>query len=367
MDNCEVLSCFDSYIGIKGCENETTCKHLVNDLPGISNELLDKIADGDQETYFDVFTKAKKYAINSLKDDVQETLLTSQTRYKFGSTVFTSEKSRVIKPIESLEHTEEYIGMLLTMADSKYILARYNSVSLYPLNECSVYAKIIDYESGETIFNSGETAIELTPNQTNVIEFDGFNVDCTNQRALILVLQRASGSNNLELAKLSCNRYKESDCKTCDPCDSIDSIGSGTVSDIPFEMLGLDQVNEFAIYPFGSNSETDLTIATPIENYICADIELICSIEQFICQNAERLASALVYKVGANLLEEKRGTFRTGNLAKGNLEFTMDKIEDYKKEYQIRLDKIVPTLPLSGDSMCWHCDNNSGAYYSSLV
>jgi hypothetical protein len=246
-------------------------------------------------------------------------------------------------------------------------LARFNSVSIYPTTESSVYAKIIDYETGETIFNSGETAIELIPNQVNIIEFDGFNIDCTNQRALILVLQRASGSNNLELAKLSCNRYKESDCKTCDPCDSIDSIGSGTVSEIPFEMLDLNQVNEFAIYPFASDSESDLTNATPIENYICADIELICSIEQFICQNAERLAGALVYKIGSNLLEEKRGGYRSNNFAKGNLEFTMDKIEDFKKEYQKRLDKIVPTLPLSGDSMCWYCDNNSGAYYSSLV
>jgi len=366
MDNCEVLSCFDSYIGIKGCQNETTCKHLVNDLPGISNELLDKIADGDQETYFDVFTKSKKTAINSLKDDVLEVLLRDKVRYNFENTLFQSETARIIKPIESVEFTDDFIGILLTTADSKYILAQVNSISIYPTATTSVYAKIIDYETGEHLFNTGETAIDLVANQINIIEID-FNIDCSNHRALMIVLQRAGDSPNLELSKLSCNRFQETGCKSCDPCNCLDSTGTATLSDIPFELLGLDEVNEFAIYPYSSESETDLSLATPIENFVCVDLELLCSIDQFICQNAQRLSSALVYKIGANLLEEKRGSYRVNLFAKGGLDFTLEKIDDFKKDYQKRIDKMVPTLPLSGDSMCWTCDKEVGVYVSSLI
>jgi len=367
MDNCEVLSCFDSFIGIKGCQNETTCKHLVNNLPGISNELLDKIADGDQETYFDVFTKAKRTAINSLKDDVLEVLLRDKVRYNFENTLFQSETARIIKPTESIEFTDDYIGILLTTADSKYILAQVNSISIYPTATSSVYAKIVDYESGETLFNSGETAIELVENEINVIEFGGLNIDCSNHRALMIVLQRAGASPNLELSKLSCNRFQENDCKSCDPCDCLDSTGNAVLSPIPYDLLGLDQVNEFAVYPYSSESETDLSLATPIENFICVDLELLCSIDQFICQNAKRLSSALVYKIGANLLEEKRGSHRVNLFAKGGLEFTMEKIDDFKKDYQKRIDKMIPTLPLSGDSMCWVCEKEVGVYVSSLI
>jgi len=139
------------------------------------------------------------------------------------------------------------------------------------------------------------------------------------------------------------------------------------LSHIPFDLLGLDEVNEFAIYPYSSESETDLSLATPIENFICVDLELLCSIDQFICQNAKRLSSALVYKIGASLMQEKIGSFRTGNWAKGNMEFTRDTMEDLKKEYQKRIDKIVTTLPLSGDSMCWVCEKEVGVYVSSLI
>jgi len=136
---------------------------------------------------------------------------------------------------------------------------------------------------------------------------------------------------------------------------------------IPFELLGLDQVNEFAIYPYSSESETDLSEATPIENFVCVDLELLCSIDQFICQNAERLASTLRYEIGANLLEEKRGSTRVNFFKNSNIAITEEREMKCRAAYQKRIDKMVPTLPLSGDSMCWTCDKEVGVFVSSLI
>lgn len=366
MDNCEVLSCFDSYVGVKGCHNETTCKFLVNDLTGMSTELLDKISDNERETYFDVFTKSKTMAINSLRDDVLEVLLRDKVRYKFENTLFETEKARIIKPIEVLVSDKDFVGTLLTTANSKYILAHVNSISFYPTAAGIVYAKIVDYETNEVLFSTGEAAIEIVPNQINKIVLD-YNIDCSESRALIVVLQRAGLSADFSLAKLSCNRFKEKDCSSCDLCECLDCSGNATAGVIHHELLGLDQVNEFALYNFKTDSLTDLSVFDSIENYISVDMGLICSIDQFICENAQRLSGALIYKIGANLMSEKLGGYRVNNFAKGGLEFTRDNKEYLQKEYQKRIDKIVPSLPLSGDSMCWACDKEVGVYIDSKI
>lgn len=366
MDNCDVLTCFDNLIGIKGCHDESICKIWVNDLDGISSELVDKIADGDAETYVDVFNKAKRAAINSLKDDILDVLLRDSVRVRFAETIYNSEKARLIRPANTDTFEGKYFGVVFTTTFSKYVIAKFKGITVYPTNNISVTKKLIDYETG-TVLWQGDGAFELVPNQKNNIVFD-YSIDCDNHRAVLAVLEAQNGQDiSFSFNELSCNRFKESKCHSCDPCDAVTGSGSSTVDPIPYELIGLDQNDAFGIYPFNSDLIDSLESLTAIDSFICADIDVICSIDQFICQNAERLANCLNHKIGANILKAKLGGFRLNDKAKGNLEFTKDTKDELLKEYMKILEKTAPNLPMTDVSMCWECDSEYGIYSTSLI
>lgn len=361
----DVNNCFDGIIGVKGCHNTQNAVLWVNDIEGMSNELMDKIADGDQETFYDVFKKCRTNAINQLKHDIKDVLLRATKRVKLNETIYKSEKARILRPIESNEFSETKIGILFTTADSKYIIGTFNSISLYPLVTTNCKAKLVDYETNEVLYESPEE-IALEANKINSIPINT-SIDSDNHRAIILVLERQSSDTEFNLGKLSCNRFKETKCKSCDPCESFDGYGKSTVSTIPHELIGLDQNNEFAIYPFVTNELTDISEFTAIENFVCVDVDIICSIEEFICQNASELGYAVTNKIAANILGEKMAGFRINNMAKGNLEYTKDLKDELNKTYRKVLELVVPNLPLDDVSMCWECDNKVGVYHESIV
>lgn len=365
MDNIELLACFSGIIGIKGCHDKSNPAYLVNDLNGMSTELVDKIADGDNETYLDVFNKCLKSGINSLREDILDVLLRDKRRLNFGETIYSSEKARIVRPYETETFNSNYIGVLLTTAESKYLFAQVNSLSVYPTTAIEVLPRIYDYESDSFIYTANET-ITLTANQLNTVEFD-FELNSNEHRAVMVILEKVNFGDSFELNLLSCNRFKESKCNSCDPCDSVSAYGIGNISSVNFTNIGLDKNNQFEILPFYSNVISDLEQIEAIKPFICLDIDLICSIDDFICQNAKRLANALNYKVGANILSEKLGGFRISNMAKGNLEFTRETKEELNKEYRKVLERVVPNLPLDGVSMCWECENEVGTWTDSMV
>jgi hypothetical protein len=358
-------NCFDGIIGVKGCHNTQNAVLWVNDIEGMSNELMDKIADGDQETFYDVFKKCRTNAINQLKHDIKDVLLRATKRVKLNETIYKSEKAMILRPIESNEFSETKIGILFTTADSKYIIGTFNSISIYPLVTTNCIAKLVDYETNEVLYESLEE-IALEANKINTIPINR-SIDSDNHRAIILVLERQSSDPEFNLAKLSCNRFKETKCKSCGPCESFNGYGQATINQIPHELVGLDQNNEFAIYPFVSEDLNDLWNFTAIENFICVGVDIICSIEEFICQNASELGYAVTNKIAANILGEKMAGFRINNMAKGNLEYTKDLKDELNKTYRKVLELSVPNLPLDDVSMCWECDNKVGVYHESMI
>lgn len=365
MDNCELSTCFDSVVGIKGCHEPASCKHYVNDLIGISTELVDKIADADFETYLDVFNTCKKNALNTLQTDVLDVLLRDKNRVRFENVLYNSETARIIRPFESETFDNAFIGVLLTTAKSKYSFVKFKSLSLFPTVTIKVIPKLFDYETNAFIW-SGTEELDLVANQVNEIIFDQ-TIDSNKHRALIAVLEIQPLSNVPSLNLLSCNRFDEHDCEVKNLCDCLDGYGESVLSEIPYSAIGLDEKDEFAIYPFVSDTLSDLSQAEIIKSFICVDLDIICSLESFLCENKERFADALKHKIGANIMDAKLGGFRLNNMAKGNLEYTAAKKDEYNLQYKNILTIIVPTLPLSGVSMCWKCDEKVGIYAESLV
>jgi hypothetical protein len=60
-DSSDILECLTGYIGMMGCGNEVPGSGLyINSLPGITMEMVDKIADAEQVTYVGVWVEVEK-------------------------------------------------------------------------------------------------------------------------------------------------------------------------------------------------------------------------------------------------------------------------------------------------------------------
>lgn len=59
-----ILECFTGFIGILGCNSATPGSGLyINSLPGVTLEMVDKIADSEQVTYVGVWQEVEQRAI----------------------------------------------------------------------------------------------------------------------------------------------------------------------------------------------------------------------------------------------------------------------------------------------------------------
>lgn len=365
MDNCEVNKCFDSLIGVYGCHNEGECRYFVNDIPGISNELLDNITDGERGSYLQVFQKALTAAINTLMIDVQDILLNDKDRAEFGGELYRSQQPRVSFGTIDITLDRSFVGVLMLTASSKYVVAEIGSVSLMPTQTVTLVPVIFDYESKQEI-ERGDP-IEAVGGQLSDFDFD-YRIDCSKHRAVFFGFEIDSDAP-VNFARMSCNRFEKPDCNTCEPCEAICSDGQQNDFRRVMESVDLDHIDEFTIYNVSAADLADFDTYTELQSHsavMCAGVSLVCSIGQFVCENNKRLAPGLQYLVAYNILTAKMGSFRQNMWAKGNLEFTAMLRDELKKDYLRSMKKIVPKLPLSGVSLCWEC-KSVGVTTESLI
>lgn len=365
MDNCEVHKCFDSLIGVYGCHNDGECLYFVNDIPGISNELLDNITDSERGSYRQVFQKALAAAINSMMLDVQDVLLNDKERREFGNELYKSQQPRVQYGSINLTAQGKFAGILMLTASSKYVIAEIGPVSVMPSQTVTLIPVIFDYETKQEI-ERGEP-IEAVGGLLTEFDFD-YNVDCSKHRAVFFGFEIDSDTE-VSFARLSCNRFEKSDCNTCTPCEVVCCDGSIDDFRRRLQNVDLDKSDDFAIYNITANDLSDFETYYEYQSsatIMCAGVSLVCSIGQFVCENSKRLAPALQYLVAHNILTAKMGSFRQNMWAKGNMEFTAMLREELKKDYWRSLKKIVPKLPLNGVSLCWEC-KSEGITTESLI
>ena len=340
------LGCFDDLIGIRGCNTGFTGHLFVNDLAGISNELLDKIADNEQETYYGVFQKALRSAITVLRDDVIDILLTERNRKKFATVLYETDEPRLLG---GEYETFDAVGALLISGASKYVVAHLNGVKLSVLNdEIEAVVYLYDLEEKKKVLEF-EAPI-LLKQGINEIRFE-YSFEAKKSRAIMVCIEAQA----LRLEVVRCNRFVGTEDVEM-PCRSISNYGTSAFKN-HLDLYGNDETNAWGVYCVGYEEDKKLSdIVDFPTDYLCLDMSVECSIDSFICQHAKRIAPALLYSVGSYILLEKLGGFRTNYFAKGNLEFTKDTQQMMRNTYKSYLKKIVRALPIGGESMCWECE-----------
>ncbi len=72
------MNCLQDYIGLKGCTVDAPLSGLyINDYPGMSSELLDKIATPEQTSYVGMWNSAQAVSYVRVKRDIQAALFSA--------------------------------------------------------------------------------------------------------------------------------------------------------------------------------------------------------------------------------------------------------------------------------------------------
>lgn len=66
-----ILECLTGFVGVRSCfEGEPGSGYYINDLPGISSEVLQAITEAEEETYFNTWLNIQKRAILSFRSEL---------------------------------------------------------------------------------------------------------------------------------------------------------------------------------------------------------------------------------------------------------------------------------------------------------
>jgi hypothetical protein len=333
------MNCLEDYIGLKGCTTAAPLSGLyINDYPGMSSELLDKIATPEQVSYVGMWNSAQAVSYVRLKRDVQAALFTS-AEAQLDQVLFQTRKEFVqqwqqvqVVPAEAILK-----GTFVSIQGSKYLSMRVKQIYIFnagpPVNGIDWYiyqtqdGKLL--ESGTVDLVEGMNYIQV--NKEFYSDFDKLNimvaVDCTNL-----------------------------------------PTSTGMFSDYGWAQMDLECASRFtylwrngwSIFPvtaplgygFGDSWSQDNS-----QSGVYIDAQLLCSLDSFICQQREFLLDAWANLLCYQILWQKVASPRANYFAQGNREFTERAMATFLDGYQQSLAIWARQLNLRGEGLCFNCDN----------
>lgn len=333
------MNCLENYIGLKGCTVDAPLSGLyINDYPGMSSELLDKIATPEQVSYVGMWNSAQAVSYVRLKRDVQAALFSS-AEAQLDQVLFQTRKEFVQQwqQVQTVPAEAILKGTFVSIQGSKYLSLRVKQI--YIFNAGAPVAGVPWYiyqtqdgkllESGTADLVEGMNYIQV--NKEFYSDFDKLNimvaVDCTNL-----------------------------------------PTSYGMFSDYGWAQMDLECASRFtylwrngwSIFPvtaplgygFGDSWSQDNS-----QSGVYIDAQLLCSLDSFICQQREFLLDAWANLLCYQILWQKVASPRANYFAQGNREFTERAMATFLDGYQQSLAIWARQLNLRGEGLCFNCDN----------
>ena len=333
------MNCLQDYIGLKGCTSGEPLSGLyINDYPGMSSELLDKIATPEQVSYVGMWNSAQAVSYVRMKRDVQAALFTS-AEAQLDQVLFQTRKEFVQQwqQVQTVPAEAILKGTFVSIQGSKYLSLRVKQIYIFnagpPVNGIDWYiyqtqdGKLLD--SGSVDLTAGMNYVPV--NNEFFSDFDKLNimvaVDCTNL-----------------------------------------PTSTGMFSDYGWAQMDLECASRFtylwrngwSIFPvtaplgygFGDSWSQDNS-----QSGVYIDAQLLCSLDSFICGQKEFLIDAWANLLCYQILWQKVASPRANYFAQGNREFTERAMATFLDGYQQSLAIWARQLNLRGEGLCFNCDN----------
>jgi hypothetical protein len=322
------MNCLTDYVGLRGCGDTTPPSGLyVNDLPGISNEILVKLTNQENATYVDVWNMIQQRAGLRFSLDVREAM---GKHYKLNSLMQGINVGNDVGGIATtVPASAEYVGFSIELIDANY--------EYVPSPLASIHIQQIVFYADQT----------YTPAQFRVIDID------TNETLGIYSQDVSMGKNIIEINTTFHNLYINPSWRlgvvvnvnsVTNLLDLILPYSRSMMSCCDLRLQGYSLDIDTNVSSFGSNT------------YGMSGIfSVVCNWDALICQNKILFSRAWWYLLGIEMLTELLYSNKLNQYTTVNLQ-RMDALRaEYQVEYNKTLTQVAGGFKLSCDC-CIECN-----------
>jgi len=341
--------CLQNYIGLMGCSSAMPESGLyLNDLPGMSNELLQSIGSPDQKSYIETYNSIQRVTFQKLKSDLYTSLF-SNGNVEMNAILHKSRPLQVINRQTVIPRlpSEEYRGAYVQVSGSKYLSIYCESILVYSASEYPIDAvlRVFQTQDGQELYTQDISLVQgvnnITVNQEFFLRFDALNlffaIDCT----------------------------------------EIETLQNPYLFD-GFGLYGLDQCAAWA-YPFWQYNGWFMWPATSGLDYIHGIpsqwgkqtgvwplLEIRCSMDALICRFKEQLKMSIAYLLAAQTLETKQNTKQQNFFAQSSKEQTEKTRVNFLESYVSDLSAFARSINLQNEGFCFNCHQSRNISSQSL-
>lgn len=342
MDNC-----LKDYVGLLGCGVITPKSGLyINDLPGMSTELLAAVAPKEVDTYLQLWDRINSRSWQRIQADVSRFML-SEKKLNINTVAYQTQRLRLKKPVESVAASILYEGVFMEAPPMRYGKVTLNGLQFFSTIAGTTTLKVFHPLTGQELLSLPALPIVVGYNLLEIntefpLTFDPLQlfvgVDATG-----LVLQQSDTWTHHWFAP------------------GNGGSGCGECWD------GCSQEGYFTMWPSSYDPLTNLMGSPRQNNGISLSAELGCGVDTYLCENKKHFATAWQHLLAAELMKEKLGSYKLNFFANTNLEMTAELRDSFTADYEKYLKLNINRIPVEGGQLCFNCEGVTGYRYDSLV
>ncbi len=329
-----MANCFESYIGLKGCNSVAPKSGLyLNSLPGISTELVDKIANADQITFAGVWSDVQTIAKGQILNDIVNGL---SENINFHEVAYQTKRPRPSRTKENIVASADYRGVLIEAPESRYSQIRIKSLFVF-----SATAGVVALKA----WNVWDGSILLTQNVTLVVGL--------NEIALDLAIDLTYSENSVFIGL---------DCTTIDTIyflQQADDFWNFWDDECPYiggyssQSLRIDAAS-MAVADLPDYATVTRT-SKPLGVWVSA--EVLCASELYLCENLHHFKVAIQYLLGWQLLMFKLASPRVNFFTTTKEDVTEKLMSSFKEQYESNIKRTLKVIPVEGSGFCFSCED----------
>jgi hypothetical protein len=315
-----MIDCFDNLIGLRDCGSlEPSSGKYVNDLPAISTEFLQKIANSEQSSFLGVWRSVNELAKPRFLGDLQAAF-SKHADYK--GEIYKSGGLRIKDGV--LLPSLNYRGVLIEVPTNRGICINVTGISFLSLTAITADVVIIDLATDMELYREPFDIVT----GMNKLQIDERIYPCLENSEIFIGID----VEGLQLRDSYAFSHFDNDCDC--PCNDHGSSNSFIVKDISLSKTDNSQ-----------NSGGGVAVGFSVN----------CDLESIACERIGVFSEAYRYLLGMMLLEEKLNSKRVNIFTYDNEKATNMLIAHFSEEYTNRLMQVVESINLS--EFCFSCDN----------
>lgn len=324
------MNCLWDYIGIKGCGTQTPQSGMfINQLPGLTLERIDKIAEKEQINFVGVWNDVRTRAWIRLEKDLR---LQLRTKYKLSSIKSYEVAKPVIDTNTLIDAAEKYRGVVIDLGirPGTFLTISIDSISItLTANVETLPIKFFDADGNllDTITFSNAVA--------------GKNIISVNRKYFTTRLFIAIDATQINLYSASFPAEVLSSCYDviCNACgESCDP----------------------SIY----GAEADLTAPGNLTNSgvlgFDVNYSIVCDYSSIVCSNKTEFTDVWMFCLGVELMLENIYSTRLTRFTTVDKESSVELKDYYTAEYEDALEEAVKVLSVQEEDCCIVCDQAVG-------